>query len=129
MTSTYQYDGLNIIREILSGAEVSYLRGLNIDEPLTSTDMSTTTVLGYLAEGLGSAVALTDPAGALATTYTYEPFGRTAVAGAASTNPLQFTGPPPGRNHGPRLRGLPVRLSRAPQPDDSRGPAPRGVRL
>jgi RHS repeat-associated protein len=37
-------------------------------------------------------VALTDSTGALQTQYTYEPFGNTSIAGAASANPLQYTG-------------------------------------
>jgi len=35
---------------------------------------------------------LTDPAGALATRYTYEPFGRTTAESASSANRFQFTG-------------------------------------
>jgi RHS repeat-associated protein len=45
-----------------------------------------------LPDALGSSVALTDSTGTLQTQYTYEPFGNTTVAGATSTNPLQYTG-------------------------------------
>ncbi|MGH7798559.1 MAG: RHS repeat-associated core domain-containing protein [Candidatus Binatia bacterium] len=37
-------------------------------------------------------MALTDPAGAVQTEYTYEPFGKTAATGVSSSNPFQYTG-------------------------------------
>ncbi|HLE79638.1 MAG TPA: RHS repeat-associated core domain-containing protein, partial [Candidatus Limnocylindrales bacterium] len=46
----------------------------------------------YTADALGSALMLTDSAGALATRYTYAPFGRTAAEGVSSGNPFQYTG-------------------------------------
>jgi RHS repeat-associated protein len=46
------------------------LTGLNIDEYFSRTDSS----------------------GAIGTTYTYEPFGKTTLGGAATPNPYQFTG-------------------------------------
>ena len=91
-TSQYHYDRLDIIREIIDGAEVSYLRGLNIDELFNRAATSTTATLAYLVDALGSTIALTDSAGALATTHTYEPFGRTTVMGTPTPNPFHFTG-------------------------------------
>jgi RHS repeat-associated protein len=41
---------------------------------------------------MGSTVALTDVSGNIQTTYTYGPFGQTAVAGASNDNPYQFHG-------------------------------------
>src|SRR2546422_11018903 len=46
----------------------------------------------FLTDVLGSTVALTDPAGAVQTQYTYEPFGATTALGAASSNPFGYTG-------------------------------------
>ncbi len=87
-TRTYQYDGADIVTE--SGASnASYLSTLSIDEPLVRQTSSGNEY--YLANDLGSTVALTNEAGAVTTTYTYGPFGATSVTGT-STNPFQFTG-------------------------------------
>jgi len=66
------------------------LTGLGIDDFFQRTDSSG--VRSFVTDILGSAVALTDPNGAIVTTYSYEPFGRASVGGAASTNRFQFTG-------------------------------------
>jgi len=70
--------------------EASYLRTLAIDEALSRTEGDAT--LAYLADVLGSTVALADAAGASVTTYTYAPFGETSIAGSPSASPFQFTG-------------------------------------
>jgi RHS repeat-associated protein len=85
-TTGFLYDGQDIIEELTGTGEVSYLRTLAIDEPL-SRGLSEF----YLADPLGSVVALAGPDGALHTSYTYAPFGAAAVVGA-SGNPFQFTG-------------------------------------
>ncbi len=89
--TTFQYDGVDIVREVAGGAGVSYLRGLRIDEPLARIEDGGSTTC-YAPDALGSSAALTDGAGNVATSYTYEPFGRTTTMGAASQNPFQFTG-------------------------------------
>ena len=89
-TTTFHYDGLDILREMGAAGEVAYLRTLAIDEALTRTDQTGTQ--GYLSDILGSTVALTDSSAAVATEYTYEPFGSTLVSGTPSPNPFQFTG-------------------------------------
>jgi RHS repeat-associated protein len=45
-----------------------------------------------LSDALGSTVALVDSAGVIQTSYTYEPFGKTTIAGSANGNAQQFTG-------------------------------------
>jgi RHS repeat-associated protein len=45
----------------------------------------------HRADALGSTLALTSDAGAVTTTYAYEPFGKTTITGT-STNPFQYTG-------------------------------------
>lgn len=45
-----------------------------------------------VADALGSALALLDPAGAVQTRYTYGAFGTTSTTGTANGNPAQFTG-------------------------------------
>ena len=70
-------------------AEAAYLRTLAIDEAFTRTDSTGT--FTYLADALGSTVALTDGSGTTSTSYTYSPFGETAITGTP-VNPFQFTG-------------------------------------
>jgi RHS repeat-associated protein len=45
-----------------------------------------------VADGLGSALALLDPAGAVQAQYTYDAFGETTATGEASANAVQYTG-------------------------------------
>jgi RHS repeat-associated protein len=89
VTTDFVYDGLDIVKETGGAGDASYLRTLAIDEALTRTDSVDT--VHYLANALGSTMALTNPAGSSATTYTYDPFGRTAIDGVA-INPVQYTG-------------------------------------
>jgi RHS repeat-associated protein len=90
VTTTSQYDGLDALRESGGTGEASYLRTLAIDEALSRTDNVGTTA--YLADLLGSTLALTDATGTPVTTYTYAPFGETSVSGPPSGSPSQFTG-------------------------------------
>ena len=86
----FLYDGNDIAAEIGGGAVgATYLRSLNIDEPFIRQS-----VIGnehYHTDALGSSLALSTTQGTSSTTYTYEPFGKTMVAGS-SGNALQFTG-------------------------------------
>ena len=68
------------------------LPGLRIDEFLTRTDVVTGVTSNFLADTLGSPIAVTDGAGAVQTEYNYEAFGRTAGIGASNSNSYQFTG-------------------------------------
>jgi RHS repeat-associated protein len=86
----FQYDGLDTVRESGSPGEVSYLRTLSIDGVLSRSDASGTSV--FLADILGSIVALADWDGSLITTYTYAPFGETGLSGSPSSSPFGFTG-------------------------------------
>ncbi len=94
VATRYLYDRYDVVAEIGGGAySATYLRGLNIDEPFARyTGGSATSAEFYHADGIGSIVALTDLAGIVQTTYTYEPFGVTSVAGTSSANPFQFAG-------------------------------------
>ncbi|MFQ5683979.1 MAG: RHS repeat-associated core domain-containing protein [Candidatus Binatia bacterium] len=92
----YQYayginDGVNPVQET-DGVNVlaNILTGLGIDEVFTRTDAAGAS--NFLADALGSSVALADSAGTLPTDYTYEPFGGTTVAGVSSANSFQYTG-------------------------------------
>jgi len=71
----------------------SYFRGLAIDEPWQRTDIgAANTNRVYLADGLGSIVALTDTNQVVDTQYFYDPFGGTTNTGTGNKNSYQFTG-------------------------------------
>jgi RHS repeat-associated protein len=91
-TTTFLYDGLNTLQELVGGSpSANTLPGVVMDEWLTRTDGNGARY--FIRDVLGSTVALTDGAGAVQTEYTYEPFGKSAAAsGSSSTNPFQFTG-------------------------------------
>jgi RHS repeat-associated protein len=88
----FLYDGLNPVQEGLlpSTPAADHLTGLGLDEVVTRTDVAG--ARHFLPDALGSTLALSDPAGAVATEYTYEPFGATTAAGASSANAFQYTG-------------------------------------
>ena len=91
-TSIYAYDGDNLIEETnSSGAVVArYSQGLNIDEPLAMLRSSTTSF--YQADGLGSITSLSNAAGALAQTYSFDAFGKQTSSSGSLVNPFQYTG-------------------------------------
>jgi RHS repeat-associated protein len=90
VASQFVYDGSDIAAEIGGGAiGANYLRSSNIDEPFIR--QAATISEHYHTDALGSSLALSNAQGASASTYTYEPFGKTTVSGASS-NPVQYTG-------------------------------------
>ena len=66
---------------IVSG---NLLTGLGLDEYFQRT--SSSEVVTYLADALGSTVALTDTNGSTLTSYTYDPFGNTGTSGTSENN-------------------------------------------
>jgi RHS repeat-associated protein len=87
----FLYDGLNPVQERQGDGATAYLlTGLGIDEYLTRTDAAGTRY--FLADALGSTIALSDDAGTTQTTYTYEAFGATTAAGQPDANSYQHTG-------------------------------------
>ena len=86
----FRYDGVDAVQESSGGNAATYLRALGIDEALVRTEATDTA--HYLGDALGGSVALTTAGGAPATTYTYAPFGETAVAGTPNPNAFRFTG-------------------------------------
>ncbi len=67
-------------------------RALREAEPngFTRTDSAGTNTM--LRDGMNSTEGLVNSAGALATQFTYEPFGRTTFSGAGTSNLYRFTG-------------------------------------
>jgi RHS repeat-associated protein len=91
VTTDFLYDGSSTVQELSGGSvQANLLLGLGIDEVLQRTDTASTR--NFLADGLGSTLALTDSVGVVQTEYTYEPFGNTMTSGATSANPSQHTG-------------------------------------
>jgi YD repeat-containing protein len=93
-TTDYLYDWDNPVQELSGGVVLTnLLTGLGIDEYFTRTDGTGRRSL--LGDALGSILALTDDAGVVQTSYTYEPFGTTSVTGQANTNsPRAWSRPP-----------------------------------
>jgi RHS repeat-associated protein len=87
----YVYDRAQVTAEKQAGAfSATLLTGLNLDEVFVRNGSEGSRSL--LPDALGSTVALSDAAGTVPTSYTYEPFGKTTTTGTANSNPYQFTG-------------------------------------
>ncbi len=91
-TSFYAYDGDNLAEETNSsgGVVARYAQGQNIDEPLAMLRSATTSY--YHADGLGSVTSLSNSAGALAQSYTFDSFGKQTASSGSLVNPFQYTG-------------------------------------
>jgi RHS repeat-associated protein len=89
-TTTYLYDGLNVVQEHTGDGVTAVLTGLRIDEHLMRSHPDGMEAI--LADALGSTIALIDGAGETATQYTYEPFGATTATGAPTANAFTYTG-------------------------------------
>src|SRR5579883_465479 len=92
-TSVFAYDGDNLIEETnASGGVVARYaqQGLNIDEPLAMLRSGTTSY--YQVDGLKTVTSLSNTAGALAQTYTFDSFGKQTASSGSLTNPFQYTG-------------------------------------
>jgi RHS repeat-associated protein len=61
-------------------------------EIVVSGGTTTATNRHFLANHLGSVLALTDAAGAITKNYKYEPYGKVTTTGETSANPYQYTG-------------------------------------
>lgn len=86
----FLYDGLNPVQELAGTTPVANLLSGGIDELFSRTDAAG--ARSVITDALGSALALTDVAGAVQTQHSYEPYGQTTQTGAASSNAFQYTG-------------------------------------
>jgi RHS repeat-associated protein len=91
-TTNYLYDGMNSVEEVDSSGNIlaRYARTKNVDEPLSELRSGTTSY--YQQDGLGSVTSLSNSAGALSNTYTYDNYGRVISSTGSLTNPFQYTG-------------------------------------
>lgn len=90
-TSVFAYDGDNLIEETnaAGGVVARYSEGLKIDEPLAMLRSGTTSY--YNADGLGSVTSLSNAAGAVAQTYSFDSFGKQTASSGSLTNRFQYT--------------------------------------
>jgi len=90
-TSIFAYDGDNLIEETNgSGTAVARYEGTqNIDEPLAMLRSSATSY--FHADGLGSITSLSNAAGSIANTYTYDSFGKLTASTGSLVNLFQYT--------------------------------------
>src|SRR2546430_2697985 len=91
-TSIYTYDGDNLVEETNAAGSVvaRYAQGEDVDEPLVMLRSSATSY--YHQDGLGSVTSLSNAAGALTQTYTYDSYGKQTASSGSLTNPFQYTG-------------------------------------
>jgi RHS repeat-associated protein len=90
-TSVFAYDGDNLVEETnAAGAVVArYEQTQNIDEPLAMLRSSATSY--FHADGLGSISSLSNAAGSIANTYTYDSFGKLTASTGSLVNPFRYT--------------------------------------
>jgi RHS repeat-associated protein len=90
-TSIFAYDGDNLIEETNSAgtAVARYEPTQNIDEPLAMLRSGATSY--FHADGLGSITSLSNAAGSIANTYTYDSFGKLTASTGSLVNPFQYT--------------------------------------
>ncbi|MHB8412860.1 MAG: RHS repeat-associated core domain-containing protein [Candidatus Acidiferrales bacterium] len=91
-TSIFAYDGDNLVETVNSsgGVVARYTQGLNTDEPLAESRSAN--VSFYEQDALGSVTSLTNAAGALAQTYTYDSFGNTTNSSGSLTDFFRYAG-------------------------------------
>jgi RHS repeat-associated protein len=91
-TTNYLYDRANLLEEIDMNGNVlaRYNGGLWIDESLS--ELRTGTSSYYQQDGVGSMTSLSNSAGTLANTYSYDSFGKLTNSSGTLANSFQFTG-------------------------------------
>jgi RHS repeat-associated protein len=67
-----------------------YTHGLSVDEPLAELRSGATSY--YESDWLGSITSLSNSAGSLSNTYSYDSYGKLTVSTGTVSNPFQYTG-------------------------------------
>jgi RHS repeat-associated protein len=90
--TNYLYDGRDLLEEVDNSGNVlaRYADGPGFDQPLSMLRSSTTSY--YQSDVLSTITSLSNGAGALANTYTYDSYGKLTASTGSITNPLQYTG-------------------------------------
>ena len=91
-TTNYLYDGANILEEVDNSGNVlaRYTQGPGIDQPLSELRGGSTSY--YQQVALSTVTSLSNSAGALANTYTYDSYGKLTASTGTLVNPFQYTG-------------------------------------
>jgi len=87
-TSSYLYDGLNLIQE-QGATPADYLFGPGLDHPLSMNRNGQ--VFYYLTDALGSVSVVTNSSANVQNTYTYDAWGRIRSAVGTLPNPMRYT--------------------------------------
>jgi RHS repeat-associated protein len=96
VTTTYQYDGSSPLSEQAVNGSTTTTTGY-VPDPYAGTPLTRTTptaTQAYLTDAQDSTVALTDSAGALVASYTYDPFGAASSNLSSDPNAIRYTGQP-----------------------------------
>src|SRR5437899_311621 len=88
-TSVFAYDGDNLVEETNSAGAVVARYEQTHDEPLAMLRSAATSY--YHADGLGSVTSVSNAAGSIANTYTYDSFGKLTASTGSLVNPFQYT--------------------------------------
>ena len=91
-TGIFAYDGANLIETMNSlGSEIaSYTQDTVIDRPLAEFRSGTASY--YQQDALNSVTSLSNSAGAVANTYSYDSFGKVTNFTGTLSNPFRYTG-------------------------------------
>jgi RHS repeat-associated protein len=91
-TTNHLYDGRDLVEEVDSSGNIvaRYTQSPSLDQPLAELRSGTTSY--YEQDGIGSVSALSNSAGVLSNTYTYDAFGQLSASSGTLTNPFQYTG-------------------------------------
>ncbi len=89
-TANYFYDGDNLLEELDNAGNVvsRYTPGPGVDQPFSELRSGTTSY--YEQDGLGSVTSLSNSGAALASTYTYDSFGKISTSTGSIINPFQY---------------------------------------
>jgi len=90
-TTNYLYDGANAVEELDASGNVlaRYAQTVWTDQPLSELRSGVTNY--YEQDGLNSVTSLSSAAGSLASTYTYDSYGKLTASTGALTNPFRYT--------------------------------------
>ena len=91
-TTNYLYDGPNSVEEADGAGNVlaRYAEDQGVDQPLAQFRSAVASY--YQQDGIGSVSALTNSTGLVASSYTYDSFGKLTASTGTLTNPFQYTG-------------------------------------
>lgn len=85
----FLYDGMNFVQELTGSTVNANLITSGIDEVFLRKEGSTAS--HFMADAVGSVIALTDAAGVVQTQYSFEPYGQASTSGAANNNSQRYT--------------------------------------